>query len=251
MLLNLFSNAVHAMRSAHGQGVLTVRSGSDGATISVQVEDDGPGIPAEHLSRIFDPFFTTKPAGEGTGLGLSLSIGIVESHGGRVRAENIAGGGVRFTVTLPVVEGPGVAEGAATPVPQVTRRARVLVVDDNDELRGLVTEVVNGLGHEVEETASGQDAVARLARDDYDVVLLDIRLPDLDGKAIWGRLVADRPALAARVIFMTGDTMSDETQTFLTQAGRPVLTKPLTIERIRRAVNEALTAPSVREGART
>ena len=251
VLLNLFSNAVHAMRSAHGQGVLTVRSGSDGATISVQVEDDGPGIPAEHLSRIFDPFFTTKPAGEGTGLGLSLSIGIVESHGGRVRAENIAGGGVRFTVTLPVVEGPGVAEAAAPPVPQVTRRARVLVVDDNDELRGLVTEVVNGLGHEVEETASGQDAVARLARDDYDVVLLDIRLPDLDGKAIWGRLVADRPALAARVIFMTGDTMSDETQTFLTQAGRPVLTKPLTIERIRRAVNEALTAPSVREGART
>src|SRR5204863_185677 len=77
VLLNLFSNAVHAMRSAHGQGVLTVRSGSDGATISVQVEDDGPGIPAEHLSRIFDPFFTTKPAGEGTGLGLSLSIGIV------------------------------------------------------------------------------------------------------------------------------------------------------------------------------
>src|SRR5207245_7240796 len=82
-------------------------------------------------------------------------------------------------------------------------------------------------------------------------ILLDVRLPDLDGKAIWRRLLVDRPALAARVVFMTGDTMSAETQAFLTEAGRPVLTKPLTIERIQRAVNEALTAPSVHEGART
>jgi signal transduction histidine kinase/CheY-like chemotaxis protein len=250
VLLNLFSNAVHAMKSAHGQGVLTVGASSDGATVVLWVEDDGPGIPAEDLSRIFDPFFTTKAVGEGTGLGLSLSIGIVESHGGRVRAENIAGGGARFTVTLPVVEGPSVAQDASPSVPQVTRLARILVVDDHDQLRGLVTEVVTGLGHQVEETPSGQDAVARLARDDYDIVLLDLRLPDLDGKAIWRWLLADRPALAPRVIFMTGDTMSDETQTFLMEAGRPVLTKPLSVERIRRAVNEALTAPAAPEATR-
>ena len=251
VLLNLFSNAVHAMKSAHGRGVLTVRSSDAGATVSVAVEDDGPGIPAANLGRIFDPFFTTKAAGEGTGLGLSLSFGIVESHGGRISAENIAGAGARFTVTLPVVERPEVAEAAPSPVVPATRCARVLVVDDEDQLRKLVTEVVIGLGHQVEETPSGQDAVARLASHDYDVVLLDVRLPDLDGKAIWRRLLVDRPALAARVVFMTGDTMSAETQAFLTEAGRPVLTKPLTIERIQRAVNEALTAPSVHEGART
>ena len=107
------------------------------------------------------------------------------------------------------------------------------------------------LGHEVEETPSGGAAVALLASHDYDVVLLDLRLPDLDGKAIWQQLLVDRPALALRVVFMTGDTLTAETQTFLVEAGRPVLTKPLTIERIQRAVNEALTAPSVHEGART
>jgi len=251
VLLNLFSNAVHAMKSAHGRGELTVCSASDGTTVSVAVEDDGPGILAEHLSRIFDPFFTTKAAGEGTGLGLSLSIGIVESHGGRLCAENIAGGGARFTVTLPVVEAPSVAEAAPPPVPPATRCARVLVVDDEDPLRKLVTEVVTELGHEVEGTPSGQDAVALLASHDYDVVLLDLRLPDLDGKAIWRRLLADRPDLALRVVFMTGDTLTAETQAFLMEAGRPVLTKPLTIERIQRAVNEALTAPSVHEVART
>src|SRR5438034_1131740 len=251
VLLNLFSNAVHAMKSAHGRGVLTVRSSDAGATVSVAVEDDGPGIPAANLGRIFDPFFTTKAAGEGTGLGLSLSFGIVESHGGRISAENIASAGARFTVTLPVVERPEVAEAAPSPVAPATRCARVLVVDDEDQLRKLVTEVVIGLGHQVEETPSGQDAVARLASHEYDVILLDVRLPDLDGKAIWRRLLVDRPALAARVVFMTGDTMSAETQAFLMEAGRPVLTKPLTIERIQRAVNEALTAPAVHEDART
>src|SRR5437667_1250806 len=251
VLLNLFSNAVHAMKSAHGRGVLTVRSSDAGATVSVVVEDDGPGIPAANLGRIFDPFFTTKAAGEGTGLGLSLSFGIVESHGGRISAENIASAGARFTVTLPVVERPEVAEAAPSPVAPATRCARVLIVDDEDQLRKLVTEVVIGLGHQVEETPSGQDAVARLASHEYDVILLDVRLPDLDGKAIWRRLLVDRPALAARIVFMTGDTMSAETQAFLTEAGLPVLTKPLAIERIQRAVHESLTAPSVHEDART
>src|SRR2546425_895787 len=251
VLLNLFSNAVHAMKSALGRGVLTVRSSDAGATVSVVVEDDGPGIPAANLGRIFDPFFTTKAAGEGTGLGLSLSFGIVESHGGSITAENIAGTGARFTVTLPVVERPEAAEAVPSPVAPATRCARVLVVDDEDQLRKLVTEVVIGLGHQVEETPSGLDAIARLASHDYDVILLDVRLPDLDGKAIWRRLLVDRPALAARIVFMTGDTMSAETQAFLMEAGRPVLTKPLTIERIQRAVNEALTAPPIHEGART
>jgi signal transduction histidine kinase len=240
VLLNLFSNAVHAMRGGPGQGVLTVGASSDGATVVVRVEDDGPGIPAEYLSRIFDPFFTTKATGEGTGLGLSLSLGIVESHGGRVRAENTAGGGARFTVTLPVVEGPSVAEAPAPAAPPVTRVARILVVDDNDQLRGLITEVMTGLGHLVVATPSGHDAVGRLARDDYDVVLLDLRLPDLDGKAIWRWLLVHRPALAPRVIFMTGDTLSEESHTFLRESGRPMLNKPLSIERIQRAVNDAL-----------
>jgi CheY-like chemotaxis protein len=249
VLLNLFSNAVHAMKSAHGRGVLTFRSSSDDATVSIAVEDDGLGIPAEYLGRIFDPFFTTKAVGVGTGLGLSLSISMVESHGGRIRAENIAGGGARFTVMLPVVHEPVVAAAACPPVPSATHRARVLVVEDEDELRRLVGEVVTGLRHEVDETSSGQDAVARLTRHDYDVVLLDLRLLDLDGKAIWQWLRADRPTLAPHVVFMTGDTISAETEILLTEAGRPVLTKPLTIERITRALNEVLTARSIREGA--
>lgn len=105
VFLNLFVNATHAIKSAKGQGSLTVRTSRQGAEVCVEVSDDGPGIPPEHLSQIFDPFFTTKGAGEGTGLGLSLSLGIVESHGGRMYAKNLPGSGARFTVRLPIEAG--------------------------------------------------------------------------------------------------------------------------------------------------
>ncbi len=89
---NLLRNAIYAARTA-----VAVRTGPDGLV----VEDDGPGIPAEHLPRVFEPFFTTKPAGEGTGLGLAVVHGIVTEHGGRIVAENVPGSGARLSVTLP------------------------------------------------------------------------------------------------------------------------------------------------------
>lgn len=92
VVYNLLRNAVHAAR-----GTVWVRTGPDGLV----VEDDGPGIPPEHLPRVFEPFFTTKPPGEGTGLGLAVVHGIVGEHGGRIVAENVPDGGARFRVTLP------------------------------------------------------------------------------------------------------------------------------------------------------
>src|SRR5262249_44366407 len=181
---NLFSTAIHAMKTAHGHGALTVRSVPQGSEVVVEVEDDGPGIPHEHLGRIFDPFFTTKPAGSGTGLGLSLAIGVVEAHGGRMHAENLRGGGARFSVYLPIGERAGAAPGvvAAHPLPAVAA-ADVLVVEDEDSLRGVLTEVIHGLGHQVVEATTGEEALARLQQEwAYDLVMLDLRLPDVDGQ---------------------------------------------------------------------
>ena len=121
VLLNLFTNATHAMKTHAGGGALSVRSMRQGNEVVIQVEDDGPGIPAQHLGRIFDPFFTTKGAGEGTGLGLSLSIGIIEAHGGRMAAENLPGRGARFTLRLPI--GDGTETSAAPPAPAVRSSA--------------------------------------------------------------------------------------------------------------------------------
>lgn len=237
VLLNLFTNATFAMR-AHGGGVLTVRSALEGAEVVIRVEDDGPGIAPEHLGRIFDPFFTTKPAGEGTGLGLSLSIGIVEAHGGRMTVENLPGRGARFAVRLPVGEDaapdpPALARGTTT-----ARQASVLIVDDEPRLNETLGEVLTALGHRVEPAMTGAQAIERLGAVDYDVVMLDLRLPDIDGRGIWEWLGAHRPAICGRVIFMSGDTVSPETRRFLESTGRPVLTKPLAIERVRAMVDD-------------
>jgi signal transduction histidine kinase len=247
VLLNLFSNATHAMRAHADRGVLTVRAARHGGDILIHVEDDGPGIPGQHLGRIFDPFFTTKGAGEGTGLGLSLSIGIVEAHGGRMTAENLPGRGARFTLRLPIGEGTDTptATAAPTAAPRAaSRQASVLVVDDEDRLRSILTDVLTSLGHRVDEAANGTQAMEKLAAGDYDLVMLDLRLPDVDGRAVWQWIGERRAALAGRVVFMTGDTMSAETQQFLSDSGRPVLTKSLSIDRVRAVVDDVLALSS-------
>jgi two-component system NtrC family sensor kinase len=241
VFLNLFSNAIHAMKTSHGHGTLTVRSAHRDSDVMVDVEDDGPGIAPEHLGRIFDPFFTTKGTGTGTGLGLSLSIGIVEAHGGRIRVETVPGVGTRFTVHLPVghaVE-PEAPVAPPPPLPAVGT-ADILLVEDEGPLRGLIAEAVRDLGHHVVEATTGQEALDRLQERGYDLVILDLRLPDVEGQTIWRVALARDRRLAARVIFMTGDIMSAETQRFLDEAGRPVLIKPFTIEQVGRAVSEVL-----------
>jgi signal transduction histidine kinase/CheY-like chemotaxis protein len=243
VLLNLFSNATHAMKGTSRRGLLTVRSRADDGMVVVEVEDTGPGIPPEHLTRVFDPFFTTKATGEGTGLGLSLSIGIVEAHGGSMQVQNVPNGGARVTLRLPLGDPVPAPEVPGETKPVVARRARILVIEDETPLRAVLTDVLVGLGHSVDEAATGQAGLDRLAKEDYDLIALDLKLPDTDGKAIWRWLRANRPELAARVMCMTGDTMSAETQAFLQEAGCPVLNKPLAIDQIAHQVAQALSAP--------
>ena len=245
VLLNLFSNAIHAMKTARGHGVLTVTSEERGSEVVVAIDDDGPGIPPEHLGRIFDPFFTTKVTGVGTGLGLSLAIGIVESHGGRLYAENLPDSGARFTVHLPVNE-PAEAEAPTTPGPRMAAVAGgdVLVVEDEEPLREALTEVLHGLGHRVVGATTGYEALGRLQERTWDLVMLDLRLPDVDGQAVWERALAPDPRLADRVVFMTGDIMSAETQGFLAEARRPFLLKPFTMDEVGRVVSEVLATAS-------
>ena len=245
VFLNVFSNAIHAMKTAHGHGVLTVTTRQQGPEVVVEIVDDGPGIPSEHLGRIFDPFFTTKDTGAGTGLGLSLAIGIVEAHGGLMYAENLPGAGARFTVRLPLG---GAIEATTSPAPRrpltAVASAQVLVVEDEEPLRGLVAEVIHGLGHHVIEATTGHEALARLRERPYDLVLLDLRLPDVDGQAVWERALAPDPRLASRVVFMTGDIMSAETHGFLDNTARPFLLKPFTMEEVGRVITEVLATPS-------
>src|SRR5262245_12577338 len=99
VFLNIINNAVYAMKDG---GALTIKTIASGDKIHVAFQDTGPGIPPDILGRIFDPFFTTKPEVSGTGLGLSVSLGIVQSHGGAVDVQSTPGQGSTFTIILPI-----------------------------------------------------------------------------------------------------------------------------------------------------
>ena len=239
VLLNLFTNAAHALSATARDGVLTVCTAASEEGVSIVVEDNGPGIPPEHLRQVFDPFFTTKPVGEGTGLGLSLCIGIIEAHHGRMTVENVLTSGARFTIWLPTGQSVEAIEDAPSDS-GLARAADILVIEDQSALRKVMVEVLTLQGHRTVAAATGQAATDLLARDDYDVVILDLRLPDIDGKGVWQWITRHRPAMAERVVFMTGDTLSPGSHRFLQEAGRPVLPKPVAMAELNRMVATVL-----------
>jgi two-component system NtrC family sensor kinase len=228
VFLNLITNAEQAMeqlpRQAHR---LTVRTRRGGDMIRIEVEDTGPGIPTNLVERIFNPFFTTKPPGSGTGLGLSISLGIVREHGGRIWAENAAGGGARFIIELPLVATRASGDHSSQPaVTYAGDRLRILVVDDEMSVRVALQRYLASRGHDVEATASGLDALSRIGAGRYDALIIDMRMPDLSGEQLYRELRAKDHEHARRVIFTTGDLVSEPMRKFLDETGRPCILKP-------------------------
>ncbi|HLZ46866.1 MAG TPA: PAS domain S-box protein [Gemmatimonadales bacterium] len=231
VFLNLITNAEQAMEQRDGHHHhLTVRTRRNGDAIRIEVEDTGGGIPPNLIERIFNPFFTTKPTGSGTGLGLSISLGIVREHEGKIWAENVPPpqAGARFVVEIPITEPRTSGEHAAVTQahPLGNDSLRVLVVDDEASVRVSLQRYLAGKGHQVETTASGEDALVRLKGTKYDAVILDMRMPDLSGEQIYERLRSNDPSHAERVIFTTGDLVNEQMRRFLDGTGRPCVPKP-------------------------
>jgi CheY-like chemotaxis protein len=191
------------------------------------------------LPRVFEPFFTTKKVGEGAGLGLSVSYGIVEQHGGRLSVASEPGCTV-FTLELPA------ATVAAEPADESGRRAaalgrgrRVLVVDDEPAIVELVTAVLDDQGWRVDVASGGRAALERLQQTRYDLVLSDVRMPEGDGADFYRAAVAQQTQLAQRFLFMTGDTANEDAWRVLRSTRAPVLTKPFTPQALLHAVEQA------------
>jgi PAS domain S-box-containing protein len=239
VLLNLVGNAEQAMAGWEGEKRLTVASETRGGRIVVTVSDSGPGIPDGEIDRVFNPFYTTKGIGKGTGLGLSVSDGIVREHGGSIRVES-PGRGAAFIIELPITVPPGAEAANVVAEPEVTpsgnRSLSILVVDDEPAIRSAIVRYFAGLGHTVDAAGTGAEAHALLESRRYDTVLLDLRMPDTSGDAIYRELLERDPSHAARVIFLTGDVQSDSTQQFIDASGRASVMKPFSFDELTRVV---------------
>jgi two-component system NtrC family sensor kinase len=242
VFLNLIINAEQAMLAANGRGTLTVRSRREKEAMRLVVQDDGPGMTSETLRRIFDPFFTTKQAGEGTGLGLTISYGIIDEHGGRIWAESQPGKGTTFVIELPVVRGPERRLEVEQEEQRPAMEARsILVVDDEQSIQRLLGSILQMDGHRVDTARNGREALDYIGRRRYDLVITDIKMPDMDGRDLYQHLREIDMDLARRTIFITGDTVSPETRTFLQRVHNPCLAKPFRVREVRETILQLLS----------
>jgi signal transduction histidine kinase/ActR/RegA family two-component response regulator len=242
IFLNLIVNAEQAMIDAHGKGLLRLSTRHETGKILIFFADDGPGIPPQNLRRIFEPFFTTKPVGKGTGLGLSICQAIVGEHGGRIDVDSISGRGTTFVVELPVqrwVPQPP-AEPTLVRVPSTTRK-KILVVEDEPQIRQLFEDVIRDVGHAVEGAANGRIALEMIAKEDFDLIICDVKMPEVSGPEFYAEIKRKGEALERRLIFVTGDLMNAETLRFVESTGRVWLGKPFDIAAITRTIADCLT----------
>ena len=258
VIVNLLSNAIDALRTIKPPRELTVDTWCEGVRVSVAVADNGRGVAADMVPRLFRPFATTK-ARRGTGLGLYISRQIAREAGGDLVLESRPGKGARFVLWLPAasVEAPAAPAPAspapAAPLPQPGAVPRpvgtlaglhVLIVDDEEAVRRPMARFLTRRGARVDEAQDGAEALARLdgAAGQADVIVADLRMPRMGGVELFATLEDTRPALASRVLFLSGD-ISQLAEPGNTPVPRErVLVKPVELAELERRILEFIRA---------
>jgi two-component system, NtrC family, sensor kinase len=255
VFVNIINNAAQAIastRAQEGGGRIEIATKCEPDGLSVNISDNGPGIPEAVAQRVFEPFFSTKSEGEGTGLGLSICLGIVKEHGGDIAVDPGGAGsgrGATFSVELPTgvrAELSPLTRGAVSePAPaERHERLRVLVVDDEPHILHYMQVTLESWGHEVVLAHDGSQALKRALMQPFDLIICDLRMPRLGGREMFHTLARMHPTVADRIIFATGDTVRGDTLQFLEELGRPFLQKPFKLDALRRVLAGVVKVPA-------
>jgi PAS domain S-box-containing protein len=253
VLMNLAVNARDAM-PAGGQLIIETHNATldetycrqhpdamPGAYVRVMVSDSGAGMDQELVKRIFEPFFTTKEVGKGTGLGLSMVYGIVKQHDGFIEVYSEVGTGTTFKIYLPVAKQKVNEEADPATPPLDGGTETILLAEDEESLRALAKDILEELGYTVIAVADGEEAANYYDahRQTIDLVMLDIVMPRMGGRAAYERIHAESDV---SVLFMTGYSAEMAHSHFIEEIGAPLLQKPYTIETLGRKVRDVLDA---------
>ncbi len=231
---NIIINAYQAMKEANVKGEIRISSKLDNDKIVIVIENDGQTIPEDKLGNIFDPFFTTKEVGEGTGLGLSIAHGIIEEHGGSLRAENIGDCVVRFTIILPTntEDRPAETDDANDKFKAVDiARVKVLLLEDEESIINFVSRTLSEKGAIVKMASNGKEAVDYLEKEEFDVVLSDIKMPVMTGLELGNWLYENKPEYLSRFVLVTG-SVDITAENYCLQHGCRQLVKPFRMDEL-------------------
>ena len=174
---NIINNAVDAMPLG---GKIHIKTSTENNHISIAIKDIGIGIPEDIKNRIFDPFFTTKGV-QSTGLGMSTSYGIINRHKGTILVDSVEGEGTTFTIEIPVSISTLRIEEKTKPILKEERKATILVVDDEDEVRDLLADILTENGHQVETASDGSEGIELFKKNAFDLVFTDLGMPGMSG----------------------------------------------------------------------
>jgi signal transduction histidine kinase/ActR/RegA family two-component response regulator len=230
VIVNLLGNSHQVLSRANGPKRVFVRTWTEARQVYCRIRDTGPGIPVEDRERVFSPFFSSKE--NGVGLGLSVSRNIVFGAGGNLALDN-AGPGASFTIVLPGQDAVAPVERPAKASRGTLAGVRILIADDEDAIRGVLERFFLRDGAVVHAAAGGAAALDAIRRHPVDVVILDLRMPDVDGAEVYRTIRKEQPHLTDCVIFLSGD-VSRVAEELHVPFDR-VLVKPVELGELKRA----------------
>jgi PAS domain S-box-containing protein len=228
VLTNLLMNAVQSLADGSpDRDEIAVRTWLENDRVVIEVSDSGPGVPPAGRERIFEPFVTTKPIGEGTGLGLFVCRNIVRWMGGEITVGDRPGGGAVFRVLLPAAPRPAAAASAGAPSGPAPVGARILVIDDDPIVAGVMVAQLADVGFTATEEGNAEQALARLLGDEeFDLVYCDLMMKGRTGMDIAAELESRRPDRLAKMVFMTGGAFTPRAAAFVAAHAARCVDKP-------------------------
>jgi PAS domain S-box-containing protein len=250
VFINLIINAVHAIESGdHVHNAIEIRlERREGGAAIVTVRDTGVGMTGAVMDRAFHPFFTTKPAGKGTGLGLGVTRTIVESAGGDISLDSQPGRGTCVRLSLPLARSPLAeltppAGTAGATAGSAGRAGAVLVIDDEPMVASALSRLLASRGFETVIANDGTAGIELALAGGFDAILCDLMMPDVSGIDVHQRLLATRPDLAERIVFVSGGAFTEREQAFVEETRRPVVGKPWSPDALLAAIHQAAPGP--------
>ncbi len=239
VFLNIINNAHQAMNADRGKGSLSLETYANQGAVMIRISDTGPGIDQTIRAKLFQPFFTTKKSG--TGLGLNICQKIIRAHGGNITLEQSRRRGCTFVICLPIAEDQLALATAFPTLPEVPeKQLKIMVIDDEEIILDLQFHLLTQMGHKPTLFKSATEAIANLENHHYDLILSDIKMPRMTGIQFYEFLNLHHPALCKRIIFITGDILSNASTRFLNSHQLQVLHKPFVLKQLEEIIHQKL-----------